>query len=110
MIYINNIPSFRNPEEEEFIPDDRQERIEIIGDIEVQDLGRVENGDVISLQCMFSAANFELLKALWLARTKVTYTDTGGQQYQNMRIKITRWKRDRDFPNYFFVNFELWRV
>ena len=30
MIYINNIPSFRSPEEEEFIPDDRQERIEII--------------------------------------------------------------------------------
>ena len=109
MIYINNIPSFRDPEKEIFTPDDRQERIETIGGLEVQDLGRVVEGDVFALQCMFTAANFALVEALWVARTKVTYTDIAGQTWQNLRIVIKDSEKDKNFPNYIMVTFELWR-
>lgn len=109
MIYINDIPSFRKPERNIFTPDDRQERIETIGSVAVQDLGRVLEGDVLSLQCMFTAANYALIEALWVARTKVTYTDIDGQTYQNMRLVIKETEKDKNFPNYIMVTFELWR-
>ena len=110
MIYINGIPSFRAPEKEVTIPDDRQEKIELINSVVVQDLGRVEEGDVISLQCLFRADKFEELKAIWTARTLVPYTDEAGVTIGNVRVKITEWERDRHFPNYILATFELWRA
>lgn len=110
MIYINGIPSFRAPEKEIFTPDDRQERIELIDSVAVQDLGRIESGDVFSLQCMFSTENFARIEALWLARTKVTYVDEAGVSWSGFRIIIREIQRDRNFPQYKLVTFELWRA
>ncbi len=110
MIYINGIPSFRKPEKEVFTPDDRQERIELIDSVVVQDLGRVPEGDVFALQCLFSAVNFDRLQSLWLARTPITYVDEAGVSWQFKRIKILEWERDRNFPTYILATFELWRA
>lgn len=110
MIYINGIPSFRKPEKEVFTPDDRQERIELIDSVAVQDLGRVESGDVFSLQCLFSADNFALIQNLWLNRDPITYVDSAGVSHYFSRLKITEWERDKNFPDYIFVTFELWRA
>ena len=41
MIFINDIPSFRDPEDYEVTPDDRIEKIEIIGSVAYQDYGHV---------------------------------------------------------------------
>lgn len=109
MIYINDIASFRDPEKNFFTPDDRQEKIETIGGIVVQDLGRVIEGDVLALQCMFTAANYARLEELWIARTKATYTDIDGQTYSNMRVVIKDTAKDKDFPNCIMVTFEPWR-
>lgn len=110
MIYINDIPSFRDPESETFTPDDRLEKIELIGNVVVQDMGRVEAGDVISLKCLFTRENYLRLESLWLSREKVNYTDVLGVEWQNMRLKFLEVERDRNFPEYLFVTFELWRA
>lgn len=110
MIYINGIPSFRAPEKEIFTPDDRQERIELIDSVAVQDLGRIETGDICSVQALFSTDNFTRLEALWLARSAVTYVDSAGVSHSFARLKITEWERDKNFPDYIFVTFELWRA
>jgi len=109
MIYINDIPSFREPEDEELIPDDRRERIELIDNVMSQDLGRIEAGDVIALQCLFSPENYARLKALWLSRVKVNYTDEEGVVWQNLTMKFLKIKKHKGYPNYKFVTFELWR-
>lgn len=110
MIYINDIPSFRDPESETLTPDDRLEKIELIGNVVVQDMGRVEAGDVISLKCLFSRENYLRLESLWLSRAKVSYTDVLGVVWQNVRMKWLEVERDRNFPEYIFVTFELWRA
>lgn len=109
MIYINDIPSFRDPDRYKVIPDDRVQKIEIINSVAVQDYGHISDGDAFSLVCMFSEENFARFLALWEARTKVTFTDTKGVTYQNLRIVITEYEPDKDYPEYTTVTFELWR-
>ena len=110
MIYINGIPSFRKPEKAIFTPDDRQERIELIDSVAVQDLGRVESGDVLALQCLFSANNFARLQDLWVSRAAITYVDEAGVSHSFARVKILEWEDDKNFPTYTLVTFELWRA
>lgn len=110
MIYINDIPSFRAPEEEVFNFDDRVEKIEIICGNVVQDYGHVESGDVFALTCVFSAVNYNRLKALWLARERVMYTDEDGNTYTNLRLVFRSFQRVSKFPQYVTLTFELWKV
>lgn len=110
MIYINDIPSFRDPESEVLKPDDRIERIELLNSVAVQDMGRVEEGDVLALKCLFSRENYLRLESLWLSREKVSYTDVLGVVWQNVRMKWLEVERDRNFPEYIFLTFELWRA
>lgn len=110
MIYINDIPSFRNPESEVLKPDDRKERIELLGAVAVQDMGRIKSGDVLSLKCLFSRANYLRLKELWESREKVNYTDPLGVVWERVTMKWLEVERDRAFPENIFVTFEIWRA
>ena len=110
VIYINDIPSFRDPESEVLTPDDRLEKIELIGNVIIQDMGRVEAGDVLALKCLFTRENYLRLEELWLSRAKVNYTDPVGVVWQNVRMKWLEVERDRNFLGYMFVTFELWRA
>lgn len=110
MIYINDIPSFRNPDSSVLNFDDRVENIELIGGNVAQDYGHVENGDKLSLTCLFSYANYQLLKTLWTNRTKVSYTDEAGVIWTNLRLVFRNVRRYRNFPNYVTLTFELWRI
>ena len=109
MIFLNDIPSFRAPESEELIIDDRLTKVELMNGVALQDLGRVEAGDVFSLQCMFSEENYSKIEALCRARAKVNYKDEAGTIWQDVTIKILRIRRDRRYPKYRLVTFELWR-
>ena len=97
MIYINDIPSFRNPETEILRVDDRIEKIELLGGVAVQDMGRVKAGDVLSLKCLFSRENYLRFEELWESRAKVNYTDPVGIVWQNMTLKVKEIERDRNF-------------
>ena len=110
MIYINNIPSLRDPESYKLIFNDRVEKIEIIGGVAVQDLGHVESGDAFSITCVFSVSNFERIKSLWENREKVSFKDTAGVVWEGMRIVMQELERDKNFPEYVTVTFELWRA
>lgn len=110
MIYINDIPSFRDPESAEYIFDDRIEKIELINGNAVQDYGHVESGDAYQLECMFTRANYLRILHLWHAREFVTYTDEAGIVNENMRLVCRRVRRDKNFHHYYFLTFELWRV
>lgn len=110
MIFINDIPSFRNPESSELKFDDRIEKVELIGGNTVQDYGYIASGDTFSLTCLFSYSNYLSLKELWSARASVTYTDEAGATWQNLRLVFKSIKRDRNFPNYVLLTFELWRI
>lgn len=110
MIYINDIPSFRNPESHEYKYDDRVEKIELINGNTVQDYGYISNGDVDIITCLFSEANYLRLVPLWAGRARVTYTDEAGAVWQNLRLVFRSVKRDGHFPHYVLLTFELWRV
>lgn len=110
MIYINDIPSFRNPESEILMIDDRVEKVELLGSVSIQDLGRVEAGDGLKLKCLFSRENYLRFETLWHSRAKVNYTDCVGVVWQNMTLKVKEIERNRDFLGYLFVTFELWRA
>ncbi|MBR0060022.1 MAG: hypothetical protein IJP68_00935, partial [Selenomonadaceae bacterium] len=94
----------------EYTFDDRIEKIELINGNAVQDYGHVESGDVYSVESMFTRANYLRVLQLWKAREFVTYTDEAGIIYEHMRLVCRRVRRDKNFPNYYFLTFELWRV
>ena len=109
MIYINDIPSFRNPEHYKITPDDRIEKIKTIGGVAYQDYGHVAEGDAFSLTCLFSEENFNRLVNLWETRAAVSYKDTAGIIHDNLFIVMGTYEPDKDFPHYMLVTFELWR-
>lgn len=110
MIFIDDIPSFRDPESCEEIIDDRIEKIELINGNTVQDYGHCETGDTIALSCIFRTKYYSRLMALWTNRQKVSFTDPSGNTFCNMRLKILRVKYVEHFPDYLLLTFELWRV
>jgi hypothetical protein len=109
MIYINDIPSLRDPESFEYVPDDRVEKIELMNGVGIQDFGHVEEGDVFIVECVFLDDNLSEILALWEAREKVSFTDTAGITWQGLRIVMKSLRRDPHFPKYIIANFELWR-
>ena len=109
MIFINDIPSFRDPENEKFTFDDRVEKIELMNGVAVQDFGHIAEGDAFSLEVMFSKANAERFLELWERREKVSFTDTAGVVWQGMRIVMNEMRRDKNFPQYVVFSFYLWR-
>jgi len=109
MIKINDISSFRDPESYKTIVDDRIQKITIIGGVVIQDYGHVEDGDAISLVCLFSEANFNQLLSLWENRATVTFTDTAGEVRDNLIIVMKEYERDKNFPKYIMATFELWK-
>lgn len=111
MIYINDIPSFRAPESEGVTFDDRIERIELIRGNVVQNYGHIQSGDTFSLTCVFTAANYTRLEALWESDSRVSYTDENGDVHTNLRLHfLHKRKLNNKFPNYVLLEFELWRI
>lgn len=109
MIYINDIPSLRDPESISYSFDDRIQKIQLIGGNTVQDYGHFEDGDVFTVSAVFSFSNYLLIKDLWINRTLVSFTDTTGDIYTDMRLVFKSVKRDANFHNYVTLEFELWR-
>lgn len=109
MIFINDIPSLRNPESFSYNFDHRIEKIELINGTVAQDYGHIESGDSFSLSCVFSVANYQRLKALWLNRQFVSFTDEAGTVFYNLRLVFKSIKRVAHFPNYVTLDFDLWR-
>lgn len=109
MIFINDIPSVY-VESLDMDIDDRIEKVELINGNAVQDYGHVETGDVLSLVCIFSLANYLRVHDLWTRRELVTFTDVAGAVWNNLRLVFKRARYVDRFENYLRVELELWRI
>lgn len=108
-IRIGDVWSLRTPERWNEQPDDRQERIEVVGSVVVQDQGVVDEGKIFSCQAIFKTADwFNTIKSYWLNRTKVTITDELGREYENVRIVYKGRQYMPKFPKYTILNLEFW--
>ena len=78
-VKIGEAQSMGAPESERITPDDRQETLEVIGGVVVQDHGRVEIGDKTTWTLSFSKADWQKIKSYWTSRTIVNVQDEGGE-------------------------------
>ena len=108
MIYINDIPSFRNPDNGgDLLVDDRKQKIPLINGTAIQSGGVFFDG--FSLTVVFRKDKFEQFKYLWLTNQKVSYTDKEGVVYSDLTIKVSKFGYVDHFERYVKVEFELWR-
>ena len=110
MIYINVIPSLRDPESSEIIFDDRKTKIPIIGGVVLQNYGHIAEGDAFALTCVFSKENYERLESLWLEDQRVSFTDESGTVHNDLTLYFIRRRYIPKFPDYVTLIFELWRA
>ena len=94
----------------ETIPDDRQETVEILGGVAVQDYGHIEDGDKISCSVIVSAAGWQTIKGYWDSRTPVDVEDEAGNVYRNLRVVVKSWRYVPRFPTHYDLTLEFWRI
>lgn len=110
-IKIGDVYSIRAPESYEFVPDDRQERIEVFGGVIISDTGRVPEGDVIRCTAVFRKKDFDdKLTSYWHNRTKVWFKNEAGVTYIDMVFSVKSYKYYSKFPQYVVVTFEMDRA
>ena len=110
MVKIGEAYSLKNPEDETITPDDRQETLEIIGGVVVQDFGRVEQGDKITWTLQFWKKDWDIVKEYWNNRELVEITDAAGEVF-TARVVVRSYSRIYKFENLAVqASIELWRV
>ena len=92
------------------IPDDRQQIIEIVGGVVVQDFGHISEGDRISCTVVVTAADWEKIKGYWDSRARVSMTDEGGNILPSMRVVVKSYEYIAHFPKIYILSLEFWRV
>lgn len=97
-------------EDWEVIPDDRQQTVEIVGGVVVQDFGHISEGDKISCAVTMWAEDAAVLFAYWDNRTPVTVIDEAGRSCENMRVVVKSYSYLEGFKKYVKANIEFWRV
>ena len=93
----------------ETVPDDRQQAVEILGGVAVQDYGHIETGDKISCTVTVSAAGWNIIKGYWESRILVDVEDEAGNLYRNLRVVVKSWRYVYRFPAYYDLTLEFWR-
>ena len=107
-IRIGSALSLSNPESETITPDDRQQTIEILGGVSVQDFGHIEAGDKIAWTLDFSPEAWETIKSYWDSRVIVDVRDAGGRTFQG-RVVVKSYRRKVRFESHITANIEIWR-
>ena len=109
-IKIGEAVSLNNPENETITPDDRQQTMEIIGGVVVQDYGHVEAGDKISWTLQFRKAEWEKVKSYWNNREMILLEDAAGEAFY-ARVVVKSYARLARFERQAVeANIELWRI
>ena len=108
-VKIGEAQSMGAPESERITPDDRQQTLEVIGGVVVQDHGRVEIGDKTTWTLSFSSTDWAKIKSYWTSRTIVNVQDEGGEIFA-ARVIVKSWQRMSRFPDHIKADLELWRL
>ena len=93
----------------QIVPDDRQQQIEIVGGVVVQDFGHVAEGDKVSCSVTVFAEGWETIKGYWDSRQKVTMTDEAGNMWSDMRVVVKSYEYVPHFPKAYKLTLEFWR-
>lgn len=94
----------------QIVPDDRQQQIEIVGGVAVQDFGHVEDGDKVSCTITVLAAGWETIKGYWDSRIPVNVSDEAGVVWEDMRVVVKSYQYVPRFPKAVKASLEFWRV
>ena len=94
----------------EIVPDDRQQQIEIVGGVAVQDYGHVAEGDKVSCTITVLSGSWETIKGYWDSRTPVNISDEAGVVWENMRVVVKSYQYVPHFPKAVKATLEFWRV
>ncbi len=93
------------------VPDDRQQLVEIIGGVAVQDFGHVAAGDKISCTVRVRKHDFRKLVDYWDSRTPVTVTDEAGDVWENLRVIVKSYEYVPRFSSKAVqATLEFWRI
>lgn len=92
------------------MPDDRQEKIDVIGGVVVQDFGRIPEGDVISCNITIRASDAAVLAEYWYNRELVDVRDEADNVWQHRRILVKRYSYRPYFSNVFDAEIEMWGI
>ena len=90
-------------------PDDRQQQIEIVGGVAVQDFGHVEAGDKISCNATIMRDSWVVIRDYWNTRKLVSIIDEAGNSWHNMRVVVKSYQYVSRFPHALRVTLEFWR-
>jgi len=91
------------------LPDDRQQTMEVLGGMVVQDFGHLESGDKYSCIANFLLSDWQEIKKLWNDRTPVSVKDEAGIIHTKMRVVVKGYSYVNHFPRCYKVNLEFWR-
>lgn len=94
----------------QIVPDDRQQQIEIVGGMAVQDFGHVEEGDKVSCSVTLFASDWEIIKGYWDSRAPVNISDEAGVVWADMRVVVKSYQYVPRFPKAIKATLEFWRV
>lgn len=91
-------------------PDDRQQQVEIVGGVAVQDFGHVTEGDKVSCSVTVLADGWETIKGYWDSRQLVDISDEAGVVWENMRVVVKSYQYVPRFPHAVNATLEFWRL
>ena len=110
VIRIGDAVSLSRPENFKYTPDDRQTVIETDGGNIVQDYGHISSGDKMTFSCVFEREEFVKVYNYWHNRELVNFTDTAGNVWEDIRVKIISYGYEQHFENYINAELEIWRI
>lgn len=93
----------------QIVTDDRQQQIEIVGGVVVQDYGHIEEGDKVSCTVTVLTEGWKTIKDYWDSRTLVDISDEAGVVWPNMRVVVKSYQYVPRFPKAVKVALEFWR-
>ena len=110
-IKIGTVSSIGRAENWSITPDDRQEKVETVGGVFVEDYGHVAAGDVISCSATFDNTAYNTVLGYWNNRTLVKVIAQDGTQYNNRRVVVKgiSYYADR-LEKYKKLELEFWGV
>lgn len=91
------------------VPDDRQQTVEIVGGIVVQDFGHVEAGDKISCTITARQKDWQLIKNYWDKRELVDVIDEAGTVIPSLRVVVKSYEYMPYFSQAYKITLEFWR-
>jgi len=91
-------------------PDDRQQQVEIVGGVAVQDFGHVTEGDKVSCSVTVLADGWETIKGYWDNRALVNISDEAGVVWEDMRVVVKSYQYVPHFHKAVKATLEFWRL